>query len=106
MNESQLQEFNQMKEELQRLKGLVEKNHFPDNKVFEEKVSCNDLLLLRKGIRFFNGSEIWSGSQINDANIKTEIGYTSPNGSLYLSTSPTQPFFIMVGTTWTLLNIP
>ena len=95
-----------LEREVAELKDIVYKNAFPSSKVFEQQVSCNDVLNIRKVIRFFNGSEIASGDEINDAGIKAEMGYTAPNGSLYLSTSASQPFFVMVGTTWTLVTLP
>lgn len=103
-------------EDLQRrveqLENIILKLNFNDSSVFDKKIVSNDMIVAKKhGIRIVNptgltNAQIYHGSQINDAGIKAEIGYTSPNGSLYLSSSITQPFFIMVNGTWNLLNIP
>lgn len=97
---------------VEQLENIILKFNFLDSSVFDKKIVSKDMIIAQNhGIRIINptgltNAQIYHGSQINDTGIKAEIGYTSPNGSLYLSSASDQPFFIMKGTTWTLMNIP
>lgn len=107
-----MDELQSLKNRVEQLENIILKFNFQDSAVFDKKIVSKDMLVAYKhGIKLVNPNgltwaEIRHGSQINDAGIKAEIGYTSPNGSHYLSSASAQPFFVMVGTTWTLLNIP
>lgn len=97
---------------VEQLENIILSMNLLDSFVVDKQLVSKDMIVARKhGIRLVNpngltNAQIYHGSGNTDASIKAEIGYTSPNGSLYLSSSPTQPFFIMVGSTWTLLTIP
>jgi len=99
-----------LERELNDLKAVYYKENYESLQVTRKDVS----LLGQTSIKNTNiiseanttGCHIHSGVAINDAGIKTEIGHTCPNGSHYMSSSSTQPFFVMVSTTWTLMNIP
>lgn len=110
MTQEEKQQFEMMRLEIESLKSIIH-GQFGDSSVFDKKIVSRDKILSeRNGIKLTSASnptgvEIRTGSAINDAGIKAEVG-TLPNGSLYLSSSATQPFFVMVGTTWTLMNIP
>jgi hypothetical protein len=101
----------QLENEVRTLKEMMQRGDLGDSREFSQKIISKDKIFADgQGIKLRSrdnpiGVEIRTGDAINDAGIKAEVG-TLPNGSLYLSSSPTQPFFIMVGTTWTLLNIP
>ena len=111
MTPQEKQEFERLKKELSGLKESFYRGDFPGRKEYTKQiVSMNKILANENGIKFSsatygNGPEIRCGNQIDDTGIKAQVG-TLPNGSLYLSSASAQPFFIMVGTTWTLLNIP
>lgn len=111
MSPEEKAQFDQMAKDLAHLKDVYYRNDFADNKVFRQKITSQDQIIADgNGIKMRSNSnplgvQIRCGDAINDAGIKAEVG-TLPNGSVYLSSSSTQPFFIMVGTTWTLLNIP
>ena len=113
MTPEEKQRLDNIENKLNQLLDVFYKTNLPNNDIFEKKLTALDKIVAKKGIRFSSQNveeslapEIRGGTQINDAGIKAEVGYTSPNGSLYLSTSASQPFFVMVGTTWTLMNIP
>ena len=95
---------------IENLENLMN-NTFYDARPFNEKIISRDQIIAeRHGIRLTStsnpvGCYILTGSSINDAQIKAEYG-TMPNGSLYLSSSVTQPFFVNIGGTWTLVNLP
>jgi len=99
-------------EKLNQLLDVFYKTNLPDNQIFDKNVTTLGKLIANRGVRFQSPSlkdlaapEIRGGSAIGDTAIKAELGYTSPNGSLYLCTSPAQPLFVMIGTTWTVANI-
>lgn len=106
------EEINQLKRQVEELQNIVLSKNVLNRTINEGKTTFKDIVTFEKGIRLVHkkttGSstyiDILHGSQINDADIKAELGYTSPNGSLYLSSSPTQPEFLMVGGTWILVN--
>lgn len=113
MTPEEKQLLSSMNDKLNNLIDVFYKTNLPDNQIFDKKVTIKNKAVSLGGIRFASPSvredscpEIRGGSAVGDAGIKAEIGYTSPNGSLYLSTSPTQPVYVMVGTTWTVLNVP
>ena len=99
-----------LEKELNELKAVYYKENYESLQVVRKDIS----LLGKTTSKGFivtsdantTGCHIHAGAAINDAGIKAEVGHTCPNGSQYMSSSTTQPFFIMVSTTWTLMNIP
>lgn len=111
MTPEEKKRFEDLENRVSELSELFNDGRFPDRKISKEKIVSQDQMIAEgNGIKITSydnpvGVQIRTGSAINDAGIKAEVG-TLPNGSIYLSTSSTQPMFVMVGTTWTLLNIP
>lgn len=112
MTQEEKQMLSDVNEKLNQLLDVFYKTNLPDNQIFEKNITTLGKLIVNKGARFQSPSlkdsaapEIRGGSAIGDTAIKAEIGYTSPNGSLYLCTSAAQPLFVMIGTTWTVANI-
>lgn len=107
------EDINLLKKQIAELQAIILNSNFQDRQNFN-KLTAKDIFIAENGIRLVHKTptgastyvDILHGPSINDAGIKAEVGYTSPNGSLYLSSSPTQPEFINVGGTWTLKNIP
>lgn len=95
-----------------RIKQLESKGNLNSSKLFDVKIVSKDQLVAeRNGIRITStsnpiGCYILTGNAINDAGIKAEYGTSITNGSLYLSSSVTQPFFVNMNGTWTLVNLP
>lgn len=95
-----------------RIKQLESKGNLSSSNLFDVKIVSKDQLVAeRNGIRITStsnpiGCYILTGNAINDAGIKAEYGTGITNGSLYLSSSVTQPFFVNMNGTWTLVNLP
>lgn len=95
-----------------RIKQLESKGNLSSSNLFDVKIVSKDQLVAeRNGIRITStsnpiGCYILTGNAINDAGIKAEYGTSITNGSLYLSSSVTQPFFVNMNGTWTLVNLP
>lgn len=85
---------------------------FYDARPFNEKIISRDQIIAeRNGIKITStsnplGCYILTGNAVNDSDIKAEYGDLIPNGSLYLSSSVTQPFFVNYNGTWILVNLP
>lgn len=112
MTPEELATFNDMILKVNRLYSAYFKNDFPDSHVFEQKLVSRDIFIAEKnGIKITSknnprGCYILTGNSINDTQIKAEYGTGIPNGSLYLSSSVTQPFFVNYNGTWILVNLP
>ena len=95
-----------------RIKQLETKGNLNSSNIFDSKIVSKDQIIAeRGGIRITStsnpiGCYILTGSAINDAGIKAEYGTSITNGSLYLSSSVTQPFFVNYNGTWILVNLP
>lgn len=95
-----------------RIQRLESKGNLGSSILFDAKVVSKDQLIAeRNGIRITStanpiGCYIITGDATNDAEIKAEYGTGITNGSLYLSSSVTQPFFVNYNGTWTLVNLP
>lgn len=107
MTPQEKQEFEQMKRSLQE----IMQGNFNGLNIFTSKIISKDTLIAEKnGITFTStnnpqGCQIRTGSAVDNASIVAEIG-TVPNGSLYLSSATSQPFFVKYNGTWTLVNLP
>jgi hypothetical protein len=112
MTDQEKQEFENMKQDLEHLKNLYFKGDFHDKKVYYKDIeSTSTVASSGEGFRLRHrdniaGVHMHCGDEINSAGIKAEVGHTCPNGSTYYSSSPTQPFLIMVSTTWVLVALP
>ena len=101
-----------LERQLSDLQDLYNKLNFPDNQAYDKNLTSNILFTAGgNGIRLVsksnpNGIEIRTGSAGSDSGIKAEVGYTSPNGSIYFTSQAFQQVWIMVSSTWTLLTIP
>lgn len=95
-----------------RIQQLESKGNLGSSVLFDAKVVSRDQLIAeRNGIRLTSpynpiGCYILTGDATNDAEIKAEYGTSITNGSLYLSSSVTQPFFVNYNGTWILVNLP
>lgn len=95
-----------------RIRQLESKGNLGSSVLFDAKVvSKNQLIAERNGIKITStsnpiGCYILTGNATNDASIKAEYGTSITNGSLYLSSSVTQPFFVNYNGTWILVNLP
>ena len=109
MTPQERQEFEQMKRQIQSLQEIIQGNLNGAN-IFTSKIIAKDLLTAENSFLLTSknnpqGCGIYTGSAINNAGIVAEIG-TVPNGSLYLSSAASQPFFVKYNGTWTLVNLP
>lgn len=101
-----------LEERIVRLEAIIRQGDFSSSKVFDEKIiSRNQIIAEGNGINITSNSNpigctIVTGNKTSDATIKAEIGSAIPNGSIYLSTSTTNPVFINLNGTWTALAIP
>lgn len=95
-----------------RIRQLESKGNLGSSVLFDAKVVSKDQFIAeRNGIKITSttnpvGCYILTGNSINDAQIKAEYGTGITNGSLYLSSSVTQPFFVNYNGTWILVNLP
>ena len=109
MTPEERRQFEEMQTKINKLYDVYFANDYPDNHVFNKKLTTNDFLVA-KGIILVNnntqvGTYIVSGPATNNTQIVAEQGVL-PDGSTYLGTNSSQPFFVKNSGTWVLMNIP
>lgn len=106
--ETKIQE---LERRIAQLEQMFSQGDFLSDKQFDQRVIFkngitvdNGRILIRSNSNP-DGIYLVTGSAINNASIVAEQG-TLPNGSLYMSSAVSQPFFVKYNGTWTLVNLP